>query len=162
MAAGTTDMFRATAGLAVRSRLTTSSRAATPLSCWAGEAHRSCQRSSAGRELPLIHASASRKPASLASASISFGVKKLMKGVPFARAPSAARSIAGRTSASASSNGSMKDMASVEPGASAATWRSVPAIASLVRVHANPGGSYDRRPVCIEASFRETLPPRFV
>src|SRR5712691_7800044 len=52
-----------------------------------------------------------------------------MKGVPFARAPAAARSIPGRTSGSASSIGSMNDMASVEPGASAATWRSVAAIA---------------------------------
>src|SRR5256885_1030236 len=61
-----------------------------------------------------------------------------MKGVPFARAPATARSIAGRTSASASSIGSMNDMASVDPGASAATWRRVAAIASWVRYMLTP------------------------
>src|SRR5262249_56185862 len=80
-----------------------------------------------------------------ASVSMFVGVKKLTKGVPFARAPAAARSIAGRFSASASSIGSMNDIASVEPAASDATRRSVAAIASRVRymltpVDATPAG----------------------
>ena len=50
-------------------------------------------------------------------------------------------------------------MASVEPGASAATWRSVAAIASLREVHADAGGGHDRRLAGIEAGGRQPLPP---
>src|SRR5438132_1190293 len=46
-----------------------------------------------------------------------------MKGVPLARAPFSASRSAGRTSGSASSNGKRNVIASVDPGASAATWR---------------------------------------
>ena len=77
-------------------------------------------------------------PASRASASISAGVKKLMKGVPLARAPFAASSSPGRTSGSASSSGSRNVVASVEPDASAATWRSIARVASLVRYMLTP------------------------
>src|SRR5262245_16467133 len=61
-----------------------------------------------------------------------------MKGVPLVRAPSPVRSTPGRTLGSTSSIGSMNDMASVEPGASAATRRSVAAIGSLVRYMLTP------------------------
>src|SRR5467141_368444 len=61
-----------------------------------------------------------------------------MKGVPLARAPFSASSSPGRTSGSASSSGKRKVMASVDPGANAATWRSVAAIASLVRYILTP------------------------
>lgn len=80
----------------------------------------------------------SLKPALRASVSISVGEKKLMKGVPFARAPAAARSIAGRNSASAISIGSMNDIANVEPAVSDATWRNVAAIASVVEYMLTP------------------------
>jgi hypothetical protein len=71
-------------------------------------------------------------------ASISAGMKKLMKGVPLARAPLAANSRPGRTSGSAHSSGSRNVMASVEPGASAATWRSMDVIASCERYMLTP------------------------
>ena len=83
-----------------------------------------------------------------------------MKGVPFARAPAAARSIPGRTSGSAISIGSMNDMASVEPGASAATCRSVAAIASLVRYMLTPVDATTAGRAGVEARRRQPLPPR--
>ena len=79
-----------------------------------------------------------RKPASRASDSISSGMKQLMNGVPFAAAPAIARSMPGRTSGSAISTGSENDMTSVDPAASAATWRNVAATASLVRYMLTP------------------------
>ena len=60
-------------------------------------------------------------------------MKKLRKGVPFARPPSAARPILGRTSGSANSIGNRNDMTSVELGTSDATRRTVAAIASSIR-----------------------------
>ena len=53
-------------------------------------------------------------------------------------APPPPHARAGRSSGSASSTGSAKDMASVEPGASEATPRSVAVIASLVRYMLTP------------------------
>ena len=66
------------------------------------------------------------------------GVKKLMNGVPLARAPFSAMLIPGRSAASASSSGSRKVIANVEPGASAATSRSIAVIASRVRYMLTP------------------------
>src|SRR5438552_2308305 len=80
----------------------------------------------------------SSKPASRASVSISAGRKKLMKGVPDAAAPFRAGSAIWRSSGSMSSTGGMKVIASMEPGASAAIWRSVAAVASLVRYTLTP------------------------
>jgi hypothetical protein len=64
--------------------------------------------------------------------------EKLMKGVPLARAPAAARSTPERISGSVISIGSMNDIANVEPGASVATWRNVAMIASFVRYLLTP------------------------
>ena len=61
-----------------------------------------------------------------------------MNGVPEARAPLALRSSPGRSASSTSSAGSRNVIASVEPGASAASWRSVAAVASLVRYMLTP------------------------
>ena len=73
--------------------------------------------------------------------------------------PAAARSIPGRTSGSAISIGSMNDMASVEPGASAATWRSVARIASLVRYMLTPVDATTAGRAGVEARRGQPLPP---
>ena len=76
------------------------------------------------------------KPASRANASISVGVKKLMKGVPLARAPFSAASRRGR-----------RDLAQ----------RGRDRI--LREIHADAGGGHDCGLVCIEAGGHQPLPP---
>src|SRR5262245_10657199 len=82
-----------------------------------------------------------------------------MNGVPVARAPGAAPSHAGRTPGSARAIGSMNDMASVEPEASAATWDNVAVIASLVRymltpVEATTAGLLKSKPDAVSRSHQ--------
>jgi len=77
-----------------------------------------------------------------------------MNGVPWERAPAAARSMPGRSSGSASSIGSMKDMASVVPGANAATWAQRGRNRFARQVHTHTGYAH-RRVVC---SARWLLP----
>jgi len=67
-----------------------------------------------------------------------------MNGVPWERAPAAARSMPGRSSGSASSIGSMKDMASVVPGANAATWAQRGRNRFARQVHTHTGYAHRR------------------
>ncbi len=100
------------------------------------------------------------EPALRANASISGGLKKLMKGVPLTRAPFSAASTSGRSSGSASSSGNKNVMASMEPGENIATWRSVAVIAFLVRyevtpVEATTAGRLASKPAAVSWSHQD-------
>ena len=84
-----------------------------------------------------------------------------MKGVPLARAPSAARSIPGRTSGSAKLDRQHERHGERRARRERRDLAQRGRDRVLGQVHADPGGSHDRRPVCIEAGFRQPLPPRF-
>src|SRR6202451_1751087 len=87
-----------------------------------------------------------------------------MNGVPEARAPFAAIAGRGRSCSSSSSEGSRNVIATVDPGASAASRRSVAALASRVRymltpVEATTAGAAGEDPASASSSHQDAPAP---